>query len=24
MCNNHFMGLGFTEWAPEKGFNTRK
>lgn len=24
MCNNHFMGLGFTEWAPEKGFTSRK
>lgn len=24
VCNNHFMGLGITEWAPEKGFSTRK
>jgi hypothetical protein len=24
VCNNHFMGLGLTEWAPEKGFTTRK
>ncbi len=24
VCNNHFMGLGLTEWAPEKGFLTRK
>jgi len=24
VCNNHFMGLGNTEWAPEKGFSTRK
>jgi hypothetical protein len=24
VCNNHIMGLGFTEWAPEKGFTTRK
>jgi hypothetical protein len=23
-CNNRIMGLGFTEWAPEKGFTTRK
>jgi hypothetical protein len=23
-CNNHIMGLGFTEWVPEKGFTTRK
>jgi hypothetical protein len=24
VCNNHFMGLGYTDWAPEKGFLTRK
>jgi len=24
MCNNHFMGLGLTDWSPEKGFSTRK
>jgi hypothetical protein len=24
LCNNHVMGLGYTEWAPEKGFLTRK
>ena len=24
VCNNHFMGLGYTEWAPGKGFSTRK
>ncbi|MCX6305809.1 MAG: L-2-amino-thiazoline-4-carboxylic acid hydrolase [Bacteroidetes bacterium] len=24
LCNNHFMGLGYTEWAPENGFSTRK
>lgn len=24
VCNNHIMGLGFTEWAPEKGFSSRK
>jgi hypothetical protein len=24
VCNNHFMGLGYTEWAPEKGFENRK
>jgi hypothetical protein len=24
ICNNHIMGLGYTEWAPEKGFSTRK
>jgi len=24
ICNNHIMDLGFTEWAPEKGFITRK
>ena len=24
ICNNHFMGLGFTEWTPEKSFENRK
>lgn len=24
VCNNHIMGLGYTDWAPEKGFLTRK
>jgi len=24
VCNNHIMGLGITEWAPEKGFLTRR
>jgi len=23
-CNNYIAGPGFTEWAPEKGFKTRK
>jgi hypothetical protein len=23
-CNNHIAGPGFTEWAPEKGFEVRK
>lgn len=23
-CNNYMMGLGNTEWSPEKGFNQRK
>lgn len=24
ICDNHILGIGFTEWAPEKGFKDRK